>query len=136
MLCSVLSLLRHINTPNPISGRLCRPPATGVGVDYDADLIKTAGLESTRQKLSVDWLIYDFNADLEDIVGQLLSAHNVTHVFVALVPKQLALPSVRKILTSLCKRGALVCCYKYHPLYLKAARSDELMNLVVYDETS
>jgi hypothetical protein len=134
MLCSVLSLLRHINTPN--SKRLSRPPATGVGVDYDADLIKTAGIESTRQTLSVDWLVYDFNADLKDIVGQLLDAHNVTHVFVALVPKQLALPAVRKILTGLCERGALVCCYKYHPLYLKAARSDVLMNLVVYDKTS
>lgn len=113
-----------------------RPLATGVGVDYDAQLIETAGFESARQAMAVDWLIYDFNADLEDIVGQLLTVHNVTHVFVGLVPKQLALPTVRKILTSLCKRGALVCCYKYHPLYLTAARSDVLMNLVVYDETS
>jgi hypothetical protein len=84
----------------------------------------------------VEWLIYDFNADLEDIVGQLLTMHKVTHVFVGLVPKQLALPTVRKILTRLCQEGAMVCCYKYHPLYLKAARSDAVMNLMVYDEGS
>jgi hypothetical protein len=107
-----------------------------VGVDYDAELINTAGIESAKQTTDVAWLIYDFNADLEDVVSQLLFVHHVTHVFVGLVPKQLALPTVRNILTKLCKGGAQVCCYKYHPLYLKAARSDVLMNLVVYDETS
>jgi hypothetical protein len=135
----VLGLLRYINTTSltatTTSGFLC-PLATGVGIDYDPELIKTAGIESARQKIDVDWLVYDFNADLGDIVTQLLHVHSVTHVFVGLVPKQLALSAVKKILTRLCEGGALVCSYKYHPVYLKAARSDALMNLAVYDETS
>lgn len=107
-----------------------------MGIDYDAELIKTAGIESKKQAVNAQWLIYDFNADLEDIVSQLLTIHKVTHVFVGLVPKQLALQTVRSILTRLCDGGVTVCCYKYHPLYLRPARSDVLMNLVVYDHTS
>ncbi|KAF2707920.1 hypothetical protein K504DRAFT_492521 [Pleomassaria siparia CBS 279.74] len=108
----------------------------GVGVDYDAELIKVAGLESSKQAIDSQWIIYDFNADLDDIVAQLLDVHKVTHVFVGLVNKQLALPTVRSILTRLCQGGAVVCCYKYHPLYLTPVRRDEVMNLVVYDATS
>lgn len=86
--------------------------------------------------MNIDWLIYDFNEDQEDIVDQLVNTHHVTHVFVYLTPKQLALPTLRKILTSLCRGGVVVCCYKFFPEYLSPARKDLLMELVVYDETS
>jgi hypothetical protein len=128
-------MLRHINTQKSTSN-IKRLAATGVGIDYDAELIKTAGLESAKQLIDAQWLIYDFNADLDDIVNQLLTIHKVTHVFVGLVPRQLALPTLRSILTRLCCAGVTVCCYKYHPLYLKPARSNVLMNLVVYDDSS
>lgn len=131
----VLSMLHHINTARPTSSTK-RLAATGVGIDYDAELIKTAGLESTKQNIDVQWMIYDFNADLDDIVNQLLTVHKVTHAFVGLVPRQLALPTLRSILTRLCGEGVTVCCYKYHPLYLKPARSNVLMNLVVYNDSS
>jgi hypothetical protein len=128
-------MLRHINTAIPTSSAN-RLATKGVGIDYDAKLIKTAGLESTKHNIDVQWIIYDFNADLDDIVNQLLTVHKVTHVFVGLVPRQLALPTLQNILTRLCSGGVTVCCYKYHPLYLKPARSNVLMNLVVYDDSS
>jgi hypothetical protein len=52
-------------------------------------------------------LIYDFNDDREDLVSQLIDGHQVTHVFVYLVPKQLALLTVRAILTRLCGSGVV-----------------------------
>ena len=97
-------MLRHINTTTPTSSTK-RLTATGVGIDYDADLIKTAGLESTKQNIDVQWMIYDFNADLDDIVNQLLTVHQVTHVFVGLVPRQLALPTLEYIDEALWWRG-------------------------------
>lgn len=86
--------------------------------------------------MAIDWLIYDFNDDQEDLVDQLITAHHVTHVFIYLTPKQLALPTVRKILTRLCQGSVVVCCHKFFPEYLTPARKDLLMELVVYDETS
>ncbi|KAF1965554.1 hypothetical protein BU23DRAFT_561008 [Bimuria novae-zelandiae CBS 107.79] len=136
----LISLLRHINTfktatpSNAIDSP--RPQATGVGIDYSPALIEAAILASEKQAVHVAWRIYDFNADLDDIVNQLLTVQHVTHVFVYLTPKQLALPTVHNILVGLCKGGVMVCCYKYHPLYLKAARSDKLMELVVFDASS
>jgi len=82
------------------------------------------------------WLIYDFNADASDIVTQLIVTHKVTHVFVGLVPKQLALATVRRILTRLCEEGVMVCCYKYQPKYLRPARRNGVMDLCVYDVSS
>ncbi|QDS71056.1 hypothetical protein FKW77_008646 [Venturia effusa] len=111
--------------------------AEGVGIDYNAQLIATAGIKSASIKgMAIDWLIYDFNADQEDIAHQLLTTHHVTHVFVYLTPKQLALATVRNILTRLCAGEVVVCCHKFFPEYLTPARRDELMELAVYDETS
>ncbi|TVY93671.1 hypothetical protein LAWI1_G001641 [Lachnellula willkommii] len=125
----LISLLSHINkTSSDI--------ATGVGIDYDAALIKSAGIASGIRGVNAQWLIYDFNDDQDDLVDQLITIHQVTHVFIALVPKQLALLTVRGILTRLCESGVVVCCYKFHPLYLTPVRRDVLMDLVVYDRTS
>jgi hypothetical protein len=63
-------MLRHINTATPTSSAN-RLATKGVGIDYDAKLIKTAGLESTKHNIDVQWIVYDFNADLDDIVNQL-----------------------------------------------------------------
>jgi len=127
----VISLLGHINSSSNII-----PTVTGVGIDYDAALIKSAGINSKIKDVDAQWLIYDFNDDDDDLVNQLINIHQVTHVFIALVPKQLALLTVRSILTRLCESGVVVCCYKFHPGYLTPARSDILMDLVVYDKTS
>ncbi|RDI81047.1 hypothetical protein Vi05172_g9011 [Venturia inaequalis] len=109
----------------------------GVGIDYNAKLIETAGINSALIKdIKIDWLVYDFNDDKEDLVNQLITAHHVTHVFIYLTPKQLALPTVRSILTRLCAESVVVCCHKFFPEYLTPAGRDELMELVVYDETS
>ena len=125
----VISLLDHINeTSNSI--------ATGVGIDYDTALIKSAGVASEIRGVDSQWLVYDFNDDQDDLVNQLINIHQVTHVFIALVPKQLALLTVRGILTRLCESGVVVCCYKFHPLYLTPVKRDVLMDLVVYDRTS
>lgn len=86
--------------------------------------------------MNIEWLIYDFNDDQEDLVNQLIATHLVTHVFIYLTPKQLALPTVRRILTRLCAGGLVVCCHKFFPEYLTPARRDLLMELVVFDETS
>jgi hypothetical protein len=124
-------LLDHINAPSDNIA-----VAHGVGIDYNAELIESAGTRSQLEGVDVQWLIYNFNDDHDDLVSQLLITHHVTHVFIYLVPKQLALPTVRHILTSLCKSGVVVCCYKFHPRYLTPARHDILMELVVYDERS
>ncbi|KAF4637033.1 hypothetical protein G7Y89_g1031 [Cudoniella acicularis] len=81
----LVGLLRHINTGNGTT------TANGVGVDYNADLIKDAGIKSQVGGVDVQWLIYDFNNDQDDLVSQLIISHFVTHVFVYLTPKQLAL---------------------------------------------
>jgi hypothetical protein len=114
-------LLVHINT-------LSNSCAQGVGIDYNAALLETAGINSDKLK--------DFNDNNKDIVAQLLTIHHITHVYMYLTPKQLALQTVRKILTRLCEEAVVVCCHKFFPLYLKPARSDVLMELMVYDETS
>ena len=97
----LVNLLSHLNTDN------CSITAVhGVGVDYDAQLIKSAAVRSGSAGQHIRWLEYDFNEDLSDIASQLLDIHHVTHVFVYLLPKQLELQKVRKILTRLCERLA------------------------------
>jgi hypothetical protein len=128
-----MGLLGHINALAIVG----TPAAHGIGIDYNAELIQNAGMKAKSEgRLNLKWLIYDFNDDEEDLVAQLLTTHQVTHMFIALVPKQLALPNVRRILTQLCEKGVVVCCYKFHPDYLTPARRDTLMDLVVYDVTS
>jgi hypothetical protein len=127
----VINLLSHINTPSSTI-----PYANGIGIDYNAALLETAGLNSHNSSSSFKWLVYNFNEDNDDIVSQLLTTHHVTHVFIYLTPKQLALPTLRKILTRLCEGGVVVCCHKFFPAYLVPARSDLLMELCVYDGTS
>ncbi|KAH8798940.1 hypothetical protein F5882DRAFT_394929 [Hyaloscypha sp. PMI_1271] len=125
----LISLLTHISLLAPLALPL------GIGIDYSPTLIATAGIQSTLQNVNASWLIYDFNDDRGDLVSQLINGHQVTHVFVYLVPKQLALPTVRAILTRLAGSGVVVCCHKFYPEYLTPARRDTLMELVVYDET-
>jgi len=127
----LIGLLNHLNT---LTSSI--HPAQGVGIDYDASLIRSAGVAAELSKVDAQWLVYNFNDDREDLVGQLIAIHHVTHVFVYLVPKQLALQTVRRILTRLCEGGVIVCCHKFYPGYLTPARRDVLMDLVVYDETS
>jgi len=97
----VISLLAHISLLTPLALPI------GLGIDYDSSLIASAGIASTLQKVNASWLIYNFNDDREDLVSQLIDGHQVTHVFVYLVPKQLALGTVRRILTSLCGSGVV-----------------------------
>jgi hypothetical protein len=128
-----MGLLDHIKALATVG----TPTVHGVGIDYNAELIRNAGIKSKSEGLlNLKWLVYDFNDDADDLVGQLITTHQVTHVFIALVPKQLALPNVRQILTQLCEKGVVMCCYKFQPRYLTPARSDALMDLMVYDETS
>lgn len=79
----------------------------GIGIDHSPALIATAGIQSTLQNVNASWLTYDFNDDREDLVSQLINGHQVTHVFVYLVPKQLALLTVRAILTKLAGSGVV-----------------------------
>jgi len=125
----LIGLLGHINS---ITHTTITTAIHGVGIDYNAQLIATAMLNAVSVGESVRWLTYDFNEDQDDLFSQLV-AHNVTHVFVYLVPKQLALRTVRAILTRLCESGVVVCCHKFQPAYLTASRSDTLMDLVVYE---
>jgi hypothetical protein len=125
-------LLVHINTPSNNTTL-----AQGIGIDYNASLLKTAGVNSDKlNDVKIEWLMYNFNDDYEDIVAQLITTHHVTHVFTYLTPKQLALQTVRKILTSLCEGGVVLCCHKFFPLYLTPARRNVLMELVVYDNSN
>ncbi|KAJ7146591.1 hypothetical protein C8R44DRAFT_17043 [Mycena epipterygia] len=124
----LISLLSHINS---ITHTTSATAVHGVGIDYNAGLIETAALNAVSAGEHVRWLTYDFNEDREDLCGQLARQH-VTHVFVYLVPKQLALGTVRGILTRLCESGVVVCCHKFQPTYLTATRRDTLMDLVVY----
>ena len=124
----LLGLLGHVNH---LQSKLL-PAVHGVGVDYDPALIAAGTRDAVAAGAAVEWLTYDFNADTEDLVGQ-LAGMGVTHVFAYLVPKQLALPTVRAILTRLKAAGVVVCAYRYHPKYLEATRADEVMGLEVYE---
>ncbi len=130
----VIGLLGHLNHSN--NGITELLDAHGVGIDYNAELVKTAGINAVVEGVTSKWLVYDFNEDKDDLFRKLISTYHVTHVFVYLVPKQLALLTIRTILTKLCKTGVVVCCHKFHPTYLIPARLDTLMKLAVYDETS
>lgn len=88
----VIGLLGHING---VANNLTT--AQGIGIDYNAELIKTAGLNSNTQGAKAEWLIYNFNDDQDDLGSTLINAHQVTHVFIYLVPKQLAMPTVRGV---------------------------------------
>ncbi|KAJ6552881.1 hypothetical protein B0H19DRAFT_155343 [Mycena capillaripes] len=123
----LIGLLSYVNRIRSFGS-----PVRGVGIDYNGGLIKTAALNAVSAGAHVSWLTYDFNEDLGDLYGQ-LGRQNVTHVFVYLVPKQLALRTVRRILTRLCESGVVVCCHKFQPDYLTATRRDVLMDLVVYE---
>jgi ubiquinone/menaquinone biosynthesis C-methylase UbiE len=125
----LISLLGHINS---ITQTTSKTAVRGVGIDYNAQLIATATLNAVTEGESVRWLTYDFNEDQTDLVSQLVAYH-VTHVFVYLVPQQLALQTVRGILTRLCESGVVVCCHKFQPTYLTATRCDKLMDLCVYE---
>lgn len=139
----LVNLLNHLNTDG------CSVTAVhGVGVDYDAQLLKSAAARSGLAGQSVQWLEYDFNEDINDLASQLLDIHHITHVFIYLLPKQLELQKVRQILTRLCERlakfklpvhldtyhysGVTICCHKYQPAYLTGMRHNVLMDLVVY----
>lgn len=121
----LIGLLGYVNAANITAVR-------GVGIDYDAALVKTATINAVSAGESVRWLTYDFNKDQHDLFTQ-LAIHRITHVFVYLVPKQLALKTVRSILTRLCESGVMVCCHKFQPAYLPETRRDALMDLVVYE---
>ncbi|KAL2070942.1 hypothetical protein VTL71DRAFT_13968 [Oculimacula yallundae] len=123
----LIGLLGHINgVANNLS------TAQGVGIDYNAELIKTAGLNSITEGAKAQWLIYNFNDDSDDLASSLIDSHMITHVFIYLVPKQLAMPTVKAILTRLWESGVVLCCHKFYPEYLTPARKDVLMNLAVY----
>lgn len=123
----IINLLQHVNSrvSNPVHG---------VGIDYNAGLMKTATVNALLAGQTVRWLTYDFNEDKDDLFSHLAS-YSVTHVFVYLVPKQLALKTVRRILTRLYESGIIICCHKFQPSYLEETRRDELMDLVVYSRS-
>ncbi|KAJ7483768.1 hypothetical protein B0H11DRAFT_2020457 [Mycena galericulata] len=125
----LIGLLAHINA---ITHTTCATAVHGVGIDYNTSLLATAAANGLAAGAQVRWLAYDFNEDRADLCRQLASLR-ITHVFVYLVPKQLALKTVRAILTTLCESGVVVCCHKFQPKYLTATRRDTLMDLVVYE---
>ncbi|KAJ7164873.1 hypothetical protein C8R46DRAFT_1035553 [Mycena filopes] len=123
----LIGLLAHLNRDSARTAAV-----HGFGIDYNAALLETAALNAVSAGETVRWLAYDFNADLDDLSAKLALAR-VTHVFVYLVPKQLALQTVRAILEGLCASGVVVCCHKFQPTYLTPTRRDLLMDLVVYE---
>ncbi|KAF2493922.1 hypothetical protein BU16DRAFT_590748 [Lophium mytilinum] len=125
----LIGLLGYVNA---ITNTTTTSSVHGVGIDYNAALIDTANTNAISAGVNAKWVVYDFNEDKNDLVSQ-LSAAGVTHVFTYLVPKQLALKTVRAILTRLCESGVMVCCHKFQPNYLTATRRDALMDLVVYE---
>ncbi|KAJ7510569.1 hypothetical protein B0H11DRAFT_1029568 [Mycena galericulata] len=125
----LIGLLAHINA---ITHTTRATAVHGVGIDYNTGLPATAAANALAAGAQAHWLAYDFNEDRADLCRQLAS-QRVTHVFVYLVPKQLALKTVRAILTTLCESGVVVCCHKFQPKYLTATRRDTLMDLVVYE---
>ncbi|KAJ7695497.1 hypothetical protein B0H17DRAFT_434572 [Mycena rosella] len=120
----LIGFLAHINR---ITHTTSTTAVHGVGIDYNAGLIKTATVNAVDAGEHVQWLTYDFNEDRDDLSGQLARQH-VTHVFVYLVPKQLALRTVRHILTRLYESGVVICCHKFQPGYLAATRRDTCAN--------
>lgn len=127
----LIGLLGHVNAlsktfPLPLLA------TSGFGVDYNAALIETATLNAVTAGVTAQWLVYDFNLDEEDLSSQ-ISQKVVSHMFVYLVPKQLALKTVRTLLMRLLESGVVICCHKFQPAYLKATREDVLMDLVVYE---
>lgn len=127
----LIGLLGHLNSA---AMHLVTKSAiiSGVGIDYNASLIATGASNALSAGEIIDWLTYDFNED-QDNLCEMLVGKGVTHIFVYLVPKQLALKTVRAILVRLWKVGVVVCCHKFQPGYLVATRSDERMDLVVYE---
>lgn len=125
----LIGLLRYVN--NVSTAAL---PLRGFGIDYDAALIATATANSMAAKQTASWLVYDFNLDADDLFSKIVAA-GVTHVFVYLVPKQLALGTVRLLLEKLCESGVMICCHKFLPGYLEVTRKDELMSLRVYERS-
>lgn len=135
----LIGLLKHLNSPpitspSPLPSVSPFPPSSGLGIDYNASLIATAASNSLAAHQKASWLVYDFNLDENNLFGQ-MREQGVTHVFVYLVPKQLALKTVRSLLTRLCESGVVICCHKFQPEYLVATRSDVLMDLVVYERS-
>ncbi|KAJ5042142.1 uncharacterized protein L3040_004699 [Drepanopeziza brunnea f. sp. 'multigermtubi'] len=125
----LIGLLDHVNgVANNLS------IAQGVGIDYDTELIRTAGVNSLARGVDSQWLVYDFNDDLQDLARTLIDVHHITHMFIYLVPKQLALKTVRQILIRLSENGVVLCCHKFYPDFLTPTRRDDAMNLVVYDK--
>lgn len=132
----LIGLLTHVNAPVRTS-LTCVPnppsPSLGFGIDYNASLIATATLNSISANQTASWLVYDFNLDEDDLFGKMVEK-GVTHVFVYLVPKQLDLATVKRLLVRLCEEGVLVCCHKFQPGYLREVGRDEIMSLVVYGD--
>jgi SAM-dependent methyltransferase len=126
----LIGMLTHLNSLSSPATAI-----TGVGIDYSPSLIATASSNAVLASQSLEWLTYDFNLDEADLVAQ-LQALGVTHTFVYLVPKQLALKTVRNILVKLWESGVVVCCHKFQPEYLKAKRSDVIMDLAAYEQVT
>jgi hypothetical protein len=134
----LIGLLSHINIPSsssPSSSPHNPNPIQGFGVDYNASLIDTAisnSLSLLPPTITTSWLVYDFNLDEDDLFCKLI-AKGVTHVFIYLVPKQLALKTVRTLLEKLCNQGVLLCAHKFQPDYLDVSGRDEVMDLCIYE---
>lgn len=109
----LIGLLKHVNSSRSSSSL----SAHGLGIDYNGPLIDTAGINCISASQTASWLVYDFNLDAENLLDQLVSK-GVTHVFVYLVPKQLALPTVRAILEGCLRKGMCICAHKFLPGYL------------------
>lgn len=108
----LIGLLRHVNI-----SRFSSSAAHGLGIDYSGPLVATASLNAVSARQEASWLVYDFNLDADNLLAQLVKT-GVTHVFVYLVPKQLALPTVRAILEGCLRAGMCVCAHKFLPGYL------------------
>lgn len=135
----LIGLLTHLNRPSlPVHSLTTPIPqpylSTGFGIDYNATLIATATLNALTSNQPSSWLVYDFNLDADNLFSK-IQAKGVTHVFIYLVPKQLELKTVRRLLERLVEEGVCVCCHKFQPAYLEARlrRRDALMDLCVYE---
>ncbi|KAG0651307.1 hypothetical protein D0Z07_1800 [Hyphodiscus hymeniophilus] len=123
----LIGLLRHITKTAPLT-------TSGFGIDYNASLIATATLNAVAAGEKAHWLVYDFNLDEDDLFTQ-IGKEGVTHMFVYLIPKQLALKTVKSLLMRLCESGVMICCHKFQPACLGSWKtaSNDLMDLVVYE---
>jgi SAM-dependent methyltransferase len=132
----LIGLLSYLSTlpTNSVSSVL---PAKGFGIDYNDSLILTAtsNAHALIPTTTMSWLVYDFNLDEDDLFSK-ITEKSVTHMFVYLIPKQLALSTVRRLLERLWDIGVVVCCHKFMPEYLVCSGRDELMSLCVYEKTS